>query len=151
MLLKLIINYTASDDHIWKGILYAFLLLITSSMQTIFLSRYFYDMYIIGIYIKSSVTSAIYRKSLKISSSGKKETTTGEVVNLMSVDTQRVVDMMVRDSSTRHMFTRVFRLFKKHYLLHLFQFLSVTFTVCFSLFSRTSTWFGGEFLNYSMI
>jgi hypothetical protein len=52
-------------------------------------------MYIIGIWIKSSVTSAIYRKSLTISSAGKKETTTGEVVNLMSVDTQRVVDMMV--------------------------------------------------------
>ena len=53
-------------------------------------------MYIIGIWIKSSVTSAIYRKSLTISSAGKKDTTTGEVVNLMSVDTQRVVDMMVR-------------------------------------------------------
>jgi ATP-binding cassette subfamily C (CFTR/MRP) protein 1 len=52
-------------------------------------------MYIIGIWIKSALTSSIYRKSLKISSAGKKDTTTGEVVNLMSVDTQRVVDMMV--------------------------------------------------------
>ena len=60
----------------------------------VFASRYFYDMYIIGIWIKSALTSAIYRKSLTVSSAGKKETTTGEVVNLMSVDTQRVVDMM---------------------------------------------------------
>lgn len=94
MLLKLIIAFAASDDYIWKGIIYAFLLLITSMLQTIFLSRYFYDMYIIGIWIKSALTSAIYRKSLTISSAGKKESTTGEVVNLMSVDTQRVVDMM---------------------------------------------------------
>ena len=48
----------------------------------------------LGIWVRSSITSAIYRKSLRVSPQGKAESTTGEVVNLMSVDTQRIVDMM---------------------------------------------------------
>ena len=71
-------------------------LLIANLAQSIMLSKYFYDMYVIGMWIRSSVTSALYRKSLRVSPQGKSETTTGEVVNLMSVDTQRLVDMMVR-------------------------------------------------------
>jgi hypothetical protein len=39
LLLKLIIMFAASDDYLWKGVLYAFLLLATSTLQTIFLSR----------------------------------------------------------------------------------------------------------------
>jgi len=94
LLLKLLIRFADSKDFIWQGVIYAFLLFLASVLQTIFLSRYFYDMYLIGIWIKTSLISAIYRKSLNVSSAGKKESTTGEVVNLMSVDTQRVVDMM---------------------------------------------------------
>jgi hypothetical protein len=40
LLLKLIIGFAAStEDHLWKGVVYACLLLATSSLQTIFLSR----------------------------------------------------------------------------------------------------------------
>ena len=49
--------------------------------------------YAVGIRIRSSITHAIYAKSLRISPSAKKDTTTGEVVNLMSVDVQRMVDL----------------------------------------------------------
>lgn len=93
MLLKFIINFAESGDHMWKGIFYACVLLLSTSTQTIFLGRYFYVMYAVGVRIKSSLTSAIYRKSLRVSSTSKKDTTTGEVVNLMSVDVQRVVDL----------------------------------------------------------
>ena len=54
---------------------------------------YFIYRYAVGIRIRSSVISAIYRKSLRVSPSGKKDATTGEVVNLMSVDVQRIVDL----------------------------------------------------------
>ena len=40
-----------------------------------------------------SLISAIYRKSLVITAAAKKESTSGEVVNLMSVDCQRIGDM----------------------------------------------------------
>ena len=63
--------------------------------QTVMLGQYFYRMYLVGIWVRSAITSAIYRKALRVSQASKKEVTTGEVVNLMSVDVQRLVDMMV--------------------------------------------------------
>ena len=93
-ILKRIIAFAKGDEEMWKGIVYACILLITACVQSIALSRYFYDMYAVGIRIRSSVISAIYTKSLKVSPSGKKAATTGEVVNLMSVDVQRMVDLM---------------------------------------------------------
>ena len=77
----------------WKGIFYAVLILLTTSFQTICLGNYFYRMYDITIGVRSALISAIYRKSLKVSVSGKKDTTTGEIVNLMSVDVNRISDL----------------------------------------------------------
>ena len=78
-----------------SGIFFAVLLLCATIGQTIILSQYFYRMYLVGIWVRAAVTSAIYRKALRVSQASKKEVTTGEVVNLMSVDVQRLVDMMV--------------------------------------------------------
>ena len=98
LLLRRIIGFAEDPcEQVWKGIVYALALLFTNFAQTIFMAKYFYDMYLIGMWIRSAVTSSIYRKSLRVSPQGKAETTTGEVVNLMSVDTQRLVDMMVRN------------------------------------------------------
>ena len=96
MLLKRIIGYADGNEELWKGIGYALALLFVTSLQSVILAKYFYDMYGIGIKIRSSMTSAIYRKSLRVSPQGKTESTTGEVVNLMSVDSQRLVDLMVK-------------------------------------------------------
>ena len=93
MLLKLIIQFATSSDYLWKGIAYSLILLLSTTIQTISLGQYFYSMFSVGICIKSALTSAIYRKSLRVSGAGKMEATTGEVVNLMSVDIQRVVDL----------------------------------------------------------
>lgn len=48
-----------------------------------------------GIESKSALLSAIYRKSLKISNSFRKDHTTGEIVNLMSVDAQRFMELPI--------------------------------------------------------
>jgi ATP-binding cassette subfamily C (CFTR/MRP) protein 1 len=36
----------------------------------------------------------VCRKSLRVASSARKETTSGEIVNLMAVDCQRIADLM---------------------------------------------------------
>ncbi|ODM89209.1 Multidrug resistance-associated protein 1 [Orchesella cincta] len=69
-------------------------LFATSIIQTIFLAQYFHKMFVLGMRIKASVTSAVYRKALKISNAARKESTTGEIVNLMSVDVQRLMDLV---------------------------------------------------------
>lgn len=52
-------------------------------------------MFIVGLRIRTALISAIYRKSLKMSSSARKESTVGEIVNLMSVDAQRFMDLVI--------------------------------------------------------
>merc|ERR550519_1464188 len=69
------------------------LIFFTTAIQTVILSQYFYRMYLIGIWTKASLISAVYRKSLVVTASAKKDTSSGEVVNLMSVDCQRISDM----------------------------------------------------------
>lgn len=50
-------------------------------------------MFIVGLRIRTALISAIYRKALIMSNSAKKESTVGEVVNLMAVDAQRFMDL----------------------------------------------------------
>nr|QAA95906.1 ATP-binding cassette sub-family C member 1 [Diaphorina citri] len=75
---------------LWKGYFYAILLLVTSVVQTLLLSTYFDRMFRVGMRMRSALISTIYRKALTISNNARKETTVGEIVNLMSVDAQRM-------------------------------------------------------------
>ena len=49
--------------------------------------------------IRSCLISAVYRKSLVLSSCAKTNTTTGEIVNLMAVDSQTFVELLPFASS----------------------------------------------------
>lgn len=93
-ILKLIIQFVEGESsYPWRGVLLCCVLLIATSFQTILLSQYFYKMYLIGLKVRSAMIVALYKKSLSVSMLST-ETSTGEIVNLMSVDIQRIVDMM---------------------------------------------------------
>lgn len=47
-----------------------------------------------GVRITSSLTAAIYEKAGKLGDMARNETSTGEIVNLMSVDSQRILELM---------------------------------------------------------
>ncbi|CAH0750174.1 unnamed protein product [Diatraea saccharalis] len=92
-LLKLLINFVQSKEPLWKGHLYAVALLACATVQTMLLAHYFTRMYLVGMRIRTALTSAIYRKSLRMSNAARKESTVGEIVNLMSVDAQRFLEL----------------------------------------------------------
>lgn len=77
--MKLEINDCLKEKFHFSGIIYAIGLLLTTSIQSVMLAKYFYEMYLIGIWVRSSLTSSIYRKSLKVSPQGKAESTTGKL------------------------------------------------------------------------
>jgi len=81
------------EEH-WKGYFYAALLFCVVSLQSVLMSQYFRHMFIIGVKVRTTLISSLYKKSLKISAAAKKESTMGEVVNLMSVDVQRFMDLL---------------------------------------------------------
>ncbi|CAH1105175.1 unnamed protein product [Psylliodes chrysocephalus] len=93
-ILGLLISYVKHDEPLWKGYFYAILLLVTAMVQTLFLSQYFNRMYIVGMRIRTVLVLTIYRKALKISNSARKESTVGEIVNLMAVDAQKFMDLV---------------------------------------------------------
>ena len=94
LLLNELITYTYSKQYFWQGLLLTFALFFVSFLTAILNGQYFYYCFLTGFRIRSGLISAIYRKALRISSAAKKDTTVGEVVNLMSVDAQRFFELM---------------------------------------------------------
>ncbi|XP_025410477.1 multidrug resistance-associated protein 1 isoform X2 [Sipha flava] len=80
-------------EPLWRGYFYVFLMMLTATLQTLILSQYFHRMYLVGLRIRTVLTSAIYRKALRISNTARKTFTVGEIVNLMAVDAHRFVDL----------------------------------------------------------
>lgn len=92
-ILKLLIGFIEGDEPMWKGYFYSILLLLTAMLQTLVLSQYFHRMFLVGLRIRTALIAAIYRKALRMSNAARKESTLGEIVNLMSVDAQRFMDL----------------------------------------------------------
>lgn len=92
-LLSLSISFVTSDEPMWKGIIYAISLFVVAAVQTLMLGQYFNRMMLVGLRIRTALIAAIYRKSLVISNAARKESTVGEIVNLMAVDAQRFMDL----------------------------------------------------------
>lgn len=77
----------------WKGIFYAVLLFVSATVKT-FLSQQFMNRnFVVSMKIRTALISLLYKKSLTISNTARKDRTTGEIVNLMSVDTNRFGDV----------------------------------------------------------
>ncbi|XP_009957095.1 PREDICTED: canalicular multispecific organic anion transporter 1 isoform X1 [Leptosomus discolor] len=93
-LLKLLIAFVSDEESFaWQGYLYAILLFLTALIQSVCLQQYFTLCFQLGINVRASLISAIYKKALTMSSATRKESTVGETVNLMSADAQRFMDV----------------------------------------------------------
>ncbi|CAO2641732.1 Multidrug resistance-associated protein 1, partial [Lemmus lemmus] len=91
---RLIINFVNDREAPdWQGYFYTALLFVSSCLQTLVLHQYFHICFISGMRIKTAVVGAVYRKALVITNSARKSSTVGEIVNLMSVDAQRFMDL----------------------------------------------------------
>ena len=93
-ILSLLIAFVQNvDEPYWHGIVYAFILLAVSILQSVILHQYFQRGFVLGMNIRTALVSIIYRKALKLSHESRQKTTIGEIVNLMSVDAQRFMDL----------------------------------------------------------
>ncbi|OQO03652.1 hypothetical protein B0A48_10317 [Cryoendolithus antarcticus] len=76
-----------------KGAAIALSMFAVSVLQTAFLHQYFQRAFETGMRIKSALTASIYSKSMKLSNEGRAAKSTGDIVNYMAVDTQRLQDL----------------------------------------------------------
>ena len=95
-LLKNLIRFVQryDEDKTYAPLAEGFLLVISmfclSILESFCLHQYIEKIMDMGIKVKSSLNTLIYRKSLALSIEARQEMTTGDIVNLMSVDTQRL-------------------------------------------------------------
>uniref|UniRef100_A0A673LNP5 Canalicular multispecific organic anion transporter 1-like n=1 Tax=Sinocyclocheilus rhinocerous TaxID=307959 RepID=A0A673LNP5_9TELE len=93
-LLKLMISFTQDkSSQAWTGYLYAVLLLVVAFLQSVILQQYFQRCFILGMKVRTALMAAVYKKALVVSNDSRKESTAGEIVNLMSADAQRFNDV----------------------------------------------------------
>ena len=97
-LLRLLISWVDSyrspkPQPVIRGVAIAVAMFAVSVSQTVCLHQYFQRAFETGMRIRSSLTAMIYAKSLKLSNEGKASKSTGDIVNYMAVDTQRLQDL----------------------------------------------------------
>lgn len=99
-LLRLLIQFVRSyespaldPEPVTRGAAIALAMFAVSVGQTTALHQYFQRSFETGMRIKTALVAAIYGKSLKLSNEGRASKTTGDIVNYMAVDTQRLQDL----------------------------------------------------------
>lgn len=85
--------YVKENQETWKGVLYAVLLSFSATFKTFISQQFSNRNLLISMRIRSALIPLIYRKALLISNKARKSNTLGEVMNLMSIDTQRFGDI----------------------------------------------------------
>ncbi|KAK3117808.1 ATP-binding cassette glutathione S-conjugate transporter ycf1 [Teratosphaeriaceae sp. CCFEE 6253] len=76
-----------------KGAAIALAMFAVSFSQTVCLHQYFQRSFETGMRVKSALTATIYQKSLRLSNEGRAARSTGDIVNYMAIDTQRLQDL----------------------------------------------------------
>lgn len=98
-LLRLLIAWVASyefnniEQPVIKGAALAFAMFACAVFQTTMVHQYFQMAFETGMRIKGGLGSTIYRKSLRLSNEGRSSKSTGDIVNYMAVDAQRLQDL----------------------------------------------------------
>lgn len=97
-LLRLLISFVDSyrgdsPQPVIRGAAIALAMFAVSVSQTVCLHQYFQRAFETGMRVKASLTAMIYAKSMKLSNEGRAAKSTGDIVNYMAVDTQRLQDL----------------------------------------------------------
>lgn len=88
--------FNSQREPLWHGILFAAGLSGVAGLQTIFKTHHYHHMSIVGQRIRTAIIGAVYKKALILSNLVRKDSTIGEIVNLLAVDAQLFMD------STQH-------------------------------------------------
>jgi ATP-binding cassette subfamily C (CFTR/MRP) protein 1 len=97
-LLRFLISFVASyqtdkPQPIVRGAAIAIAMFVVSVSQTALMHQYFQRSFETGMRVKAALTAGIYSKSTRLSNEGRASKTTGDIVNYMAVDTQRLQDL----------------------------------------------------------
>jgi hypothetical protein len=76
-----------NEGYVLAGIFFA-----AKLVETLTTRQWYLGVDILGMHVRSALTAMVYRKGIRLSSLAKQSHTSGEIVNYMAVDVQRVGD-----------------------------------------------------------
>lgn len=96
LLLELLIDFVSHDaigsdngvrprEPLWRGVFYAILLFVVATTRSLLLEQCLQRTFTVGLRVRTALIGAIYKKTLCLSNTARKESTVGEIVNLMAV------------------------------------------------------------------
>ncbi|XP_059141156.1 multidrug resistance-associated protein 1-like [Physella acuta] len=95
LLLGFLVDFVQNkESEPWHGFLLAVTLFLSMCMQSILFNQMYHQSTSLGLRIRASIISSVFRKSLTMDNVARKESTVGEVVNLMSVDAGHIESLM---------------------------------------------------------
>nr|XP_051703448.1 ATP-binding cassette sub-family C member 6 [Oryctolagus cuniculus] len=95
-LLSLFLEFVGEPElPAWKGYVLAVLMFLTACLQTLFEQHSMFQVKVLQMRLRTALTGLVYRKVLALSSGSRKATAVGDVVNLVSVDVQRLTDSIL--------------------------------------------------------
>ncbi|RCK63639.1 Bile pigment transporter 1 [Candida viswanathii] len=100
LLLRLLILYFNIDNPpLLRGVLISLGMFTNTLLQTSLNNRYMLKNLEVGLNCRSSLTSLVYQKALKLSSESRLKTSSGDIINLLSVDVNRVQNVLMNLST----------------------------------------------------
>ncbi|KAK8768780.1 hypothetical protein V5799_014755 [Amblyomma americanum] len=87
---SVLIQFGGSSEPAWKGYLYALLMAVASVAVNLLYSQVYYFSSFLGLRIKTTLIACLYRKVLTAWSTGGEQRSAGEVINSITLDTDKV-------------------------------------------------------------
>ena len=90
----IIVFLRTPDAPLWQGLLLTLGVTLSQIAMSLCLRHYFFKCYTTGLRVRSAIVLSVYRKALRLSASERQTKSLGEITNLMSIDAQRLQDLM---------------------------------------------------------
>lgn len=80
----------APQKPVWLGYVLAVAIFVATTLRVVIENNYFHRVVRVGFQVRTALSAAVYRKSLRMSPTAKQDTPVGKIVNLMQLDAQRL-------------------------------------------------------------